>query len=174
MALSHGFVDGRTVKQPPLLSTIGLTAIGRDYHFQGTMKQIKSYMDGGGANIGLRVSHNADYPNHNWNYLVVDVYDVAISAAAAYQKAVVAAIPGVNILGAIIGAAKGKKVIMKLRYGFTAPPESSSHVRVHIELPDGANLSDLAEALDGNRKVSALKLVNIGVGIAKTVVKILA
>lgn len=175
MAMHHGYVDGNKVKQPPLLSTIGLTAIGRPYHFQGTMKEIKAYMEGAGSNIGLRVSHNADYPSHNWNYLVVDIYDVAVSATAAYQKAVVAAIPGVNILGAIIAAAKSKKVILKLRYGFTAQPESSSHIRVHIELPaTGATLSDLAAALNGNREVSGLKLANIGVGIAKTVVKILA
>jgi hypothetical protein len=174
--MHHGYDDYGKLKEPPLLKTIGLTAIGRPYHFQGTLRDIKKFMEGRGSTIGLRVSILPDtaLKHHTWHYLVVDITDVAGSAAEAYQKAVVAAIPGVNILGALAGVLRRKKVIMKLRYGFTAPPQTRSHARVHIELPEnGSNLGHLAAALDGSRKVTGLKVANVGVSVAKTVLKIL-
>ena len=175
--MEHGFVstDGGRVQQPPLLRTVGLTSTGRPYHFQGKMKDIVKYMNGPGSTIGLRVTPDRRrYPDHNWSYLVVDIYKVSTSAAEAYRRAVVAAVPGVNILGALISAAKSKKVIIKLRYGFTAPPENTNHTRIHIELPaTGSSLRNLAMALDGSRKVNALSVANIGVSTTKTVIKIL-
>jgi len=174
--MEHGFVsvDGSQVQQPPLLRTVGLTSTGRPYHFQGKLKDIIKYMSEAGSTIGLRVTPDNQYRDHNWNYLVVDIYNVSTSGAEVYRKAVVAAVPGVNIIGALMSAAKSKKVIVKLRYGFTAPPETPSHTRIHIELPsDGSCLGNLAMALDGSRKVTALSVANVGLSVTKTVVKIL-
>lgn len=175
VTMKHGYEQRGQIVQPPYLSTVGLTSTGRPYYFQGTMKEIKAYMEGAGSTIGLRVKCDADYSSHNWSYLVVDIYDVAPSAAEQFRKAVVSAIPIVNILGALVTAGGNKRVQMKLRYGFTAQPETSSHVRIHIELPEeGSCLGYLAAALNGDRNVSGLKVANVALAVTKTVLKIMA
>lgn len=173
--MKHGFDSFGKLEKPAYQTTIGLTSHAPDYVFQGSMKEIKGYMEGRGANLKLKVSLDTNYAAHNWHYLIVDISDVAPKAATAYLQAVVAATPGVNVLGALMTAFGSKKIIVRLRYGFTAPPEKTTYTRLHIELPaTGTRLANLAAALDGSRKIAAVKVANIGVSIAKTVVKILA
>ncbi len=166
MAFAHGYESMNLIKTPPFLREIGLSEHGLNYVFQGTGKQIFGFMKGKPA---LKVK------GHATRGVVIDVYDIALSASQQYQKAVVAAVPGINLIAALVSAFKSSKIRIRLTNGRVAPPATGA-VKVRLQVNTGTSLPDLAEAIAvalAGKGGKASHAMAIGVTVAKTGLKIL-
>ena len=166
MSFAHGYDEMNKIKTPPFLKEIGLSEHGRNYVFQGTGKQIFGFMKSR-PDLKLRGDPTKG--------VVIDVYDIALSASQQYQKAVVAAVPGINLIAALVSAFKSSRMKIRLTNGKVAPPVTGA-VKVRLQVKTGTPLPDLAEAIavalaGGGGKAS--HAMAIGVTVAKTGLKIL-
>lgn len=176
--MNHGYNSMKQIKTPPLLEVIGLAEGGNDYHFQGKLGAILEFM--AQTKPAMKVKATGDLPGAK-DKIVVDINDIASSAADEYRKAVIAATPGANVLMALRSAlksSKSKPVVIILRNGRTAPPVTAP---VRFEITSPATLAEVAEGIAIALKPSAKgkagsagdKAAQVLVAGAKTAVKVI-
>jgi len=176
--MNHGYNSMKQIKTPPLLSMIGLSEIGNDYHFQGKLGLILEYMTQ--TKPALKVESTGDLPGSK-DKIIVDINEIALTAVQEYQKAVVSATPGANVVMALRDAlkrSKSKPMVVILRNGRTAPPVTAP---IRFEISSPATLAEVAEgiaiALKPSKKASggaaANKAAQVLIAGAKTTVKVL-
>lgn len=126
--MQHGFDNLQGLRESPAQQAIGLTATASDYCFQGKFKEIVDFLEDE-ENKNKKVTCTS--PD---SYLVVDIYDIAASAAEEIQKAVIGAIGGaVALLGQALDILKDADVKIMLRHGTTAQPKQSNHIGFKIK-----------------------------------------
>lgn len=164
----HGYESMNMIKKPPFLQGIGLSQGGNNYHFEGKLGDIIDFMTNVQPTLMVKTTNATPA-----DPVCVDIHNIALSGVQEYQKAVVAAVPGANLLGALISAKKDKKVKIILRNGKTSPPVTSlTRFTVNSPIPLRDLADSIAEVLRGESGKRS-KAMNIGVAAAKTGLKVL-
>eukprot|EP00546_Thalassionema_frauenfeldii_P020674 CAMPEP_0178895342 /NCGR_PEP_ID=MMETSP0786-20121207/534_1 /TAXON_ID=186022 /ORGANISM="Thalassionema frauenfeldii, Strain CCMP 1798" /LENGTH=207 /DNA_ID=CAMNT_0020565563 /DNA_START=33 /DNA_END=653 /DNA_ORIENTATION=+ len=161
----HGYTDGVQIQPVAFLKTIGLTQKGRDYQFQGKLGDVLKFMKGDATDLTVKChDEKKEKPTET---LVVDIYDVALTGVEQYQKAIVEQVSGVSLLLKFVEIVGSKKVVIKLRHGVTAPPQTKSHIRIKV---NPTTLGDLAESIAlgcKEAKVGVLDVVDLALNVTE-------
>lgn len=176
--MNHGYNSMNKITPPPFQKMIGLADGGNDYHFEGKLGLILEFMTK--TQPSLKIEATGTTPGAT-DSICVDIYDIPLTAVQEYQKAVVSATPGANVLMALWDAVKSsnlKKVKIILRNARTAAPVAA---QVRFEIGSPATLMDvaggIAAALKPSKSSSAkgktMQGAQVVVAIGKTTVKVI-